>query len=183
MDNKINLIIFKKIGHLSSLIRYISENQKGSGTVNIYLVYQKYHKDFLYFAKSLTKGKSEAFDLVQDAYVSGIERETIFKQMNEYQIKGWFFTTIKNKNIDNIRKNSRNTYEENIDNFTRTETFEQEIAVKELILTLPNKYRKIIILRYEMNLNSREIGEILSVSPSTVRSQISKALKILRKNL
>ena len=60
--------------------------------MNIYLVYEKkYHNDFLAFAKSLTKDYNEAFDLVQDAYVAALEREEMFKVMNEYQIKGWLF--------------------------------------------------------------------------------------------
>lgn len=104
--------------------------------------------------------------------------------MNEFQIKGWFFTTIKNKNIDNIRKFKRLHYlgdEELI--ISLSESFEEQIVMKELLDKLPEKYRKVISLRYEMSLNSVEIGEILNISPSTVRSQISAALKILKNYL
>ncbi len=148
--------------------------------MNIYLVYQKYNKDFLAFAKSITSNHSEAFDLVQDAYVSALEREEIFESMNEYQIKGWFFTTIKNKNIDNIRKTNRLTYQSEIEIFTKVESFEEKVVLQDLLYKLPEKYRKVVLLRYEMNLNSTEIGERLNISPSTVRSQLSNALKILR---
>lgn len=104
--------------------------------------------------------------------------------MNEFQIKGWFFTTIKNKNIDNIRKFNRLYYlgdEELI--ISLSESFEEQIVMKELLDKLPEKYRKVISLRYEMSLNSVEIGEILNISASTVRSQISAALKILKNYL
>lgn len=148
--------------------------------MNIYLVYQKYNKDFLAFAKSITSNHSEAFDLVQDAYVAALEREEIFESMNEYQIKGWFFTTIKNKNIDNIRKTNRLTYQSEIEIFTKVESFEEKVVLQDLLYKLPEKYRKVVLLRYEMNLNSTEIGERLNISPSTVRSQLSNALKILR---
>lgn len=121
---------------------------------------------------------------MQDAYVAALEREEIFSHMNEYQIKGWFFTTIKNKNIDNIRKFNRLDYlgdKELI--ISLSEGFEEQVVMKELLHELPEKYKKVISLRYEMNLNSKEIGEILDISPSTVRSQISTALKILRNYL
>ncbi len=110
--------------------------------MNIYLVYQKYNKDFLAFAKSITNNHSEAFDLVQDAYVAALEREDIFEIMNEYQIKGWFFTTIKNKNIDNIRKTSRLVFQSEIEIFGEEAGFEERIALRNLLHKLPEKYRE-----------------------------------------
>lgn len=144
------------------------------------MVYEKYNKDFIAFAKSITNNHSGAFDLVQDAYVAALEREEIFNSLNEYQIKGWFFTTIKNKNIDNIRKSNRLNFLGDDDLIISSEGFEEEVVMKDLLNKLPEKYRKVLSLRYEMNLNSKEIGEILNISPSTIRSQISTALKILR---
>lgn len=148
--------------------------------MNIYIVYEKYHNDFLSFAKSITKNYDEAFDLVQDAYLAALEREEMFEFMNEYQIKGWFFTTIKNKNIDNIRKKSRLDYQFELDIIAKEDSFEERIAVESLLEKLPRNLRDIVILRYMMNLNSTEIGEKLNIPPSTVRSQLSKALKILK---
>ncbi len=100
--------------------------------MNIYLAYKKYNKDFIAYAKSISFNKHQAFDLVQEAYVSAIEREEIFDNMNEYQIRSWFFTTIKNENIDNIRKQRRLTYFENegtFDIFNEIEDFEEEITI------------------------------------------------------
>jgi len=151
--------------------------------MNIYQVYEKYHKDFIRFAKSLTKNNDRAFDLVQETYVAALERESTFDIMNEYQIKGWFFTTIKNKHIDNIRKYSRVTYLGNNQFAEINQNFEEIIVVKDLLDKLPEKSREIIVLRYEMNYNSTEIGKILGISPSTVRSRLSASLKLLKKYL
>ena len=151
--------------------------------MNIYLVYQKYNKDFTSYAKSITRNEDRALDLVQEAYVAALEKEEIFANMNEYQIKGWFFTTIKNKNIDNIRKQSRLTYLENDEVFDATDSFEESVVVRELLDKLPEKNRRVLLLKYEMNLNSNEIGKILGISPSTVRSRLSASLKILRGKL
>jgi RNA polymerase sigma-70 factor (ECF subfamily) len=151
--------------------------------MNIYLVYQKYNKDFTSYAKSITRNEDRALDLVQEAYVAALEKEEIFANMNEYQIKGWFFTTIKNKNIDNIRKQSRLTYLENDEVFDATDSFEKSVVVRELLDKLPEKNRRVLLLKYEMNLNSNEIGKILGISPSTVRSRLSASLKILRGKL
>jgi len=101
--------------------------------MNIYIVYEKYHNDFLSFAKSITKNYDEAFDLVQDAYLAALEREEMFEFMNEYQIKGWFFTTIKNKNIDNIRKKSRLDYQFELDIIAKEDSFEERISNIEVL--------------------------------------------------
>ncbi|MCR2045153.1 RNA polymerase sigma factor [Anaerosalibacter massiliensis] len=151
--------------------------------MDVYKVYKKYNKDFIAFAKSITDSEDPAFDLVQEAYVAALEREEIFNRMNEYQIKGWFFTTIKNKNIDNIRKRNRFRYIENIELFEATENFEENIHMKGILEDLPEKNKKVLLLKYGMNLNSKEIGEILGIPSSTVRSRLSAGLKILRKNL
>lgn len=151
--------------------------------MNIYLVYQKFNRDFIAYAKSITNNSDRAFDLAQEAYVSAIEHEEIFDRMNEYQIKGWFFTTIKNKNIDYIRKYSRLTHLENDEYLGNSEDFEECIVMRELLNKLPEKNRKILLLRYNMNFNSKEIGEILGIPSSTVRSRLSAALKLLKENL
>ncbi|MBS4536508.1 sigma-70 family RNA polymerase sigma factor [Clostridium sp. D2Q-14] len=151
--------------------------------MNVYLAYQKYNRDFIAYAKSITRNSDRAFDLVQEAYISALEREEIFCNMNEYQIKGWFFTTIKNKNIDAIRKQSRLTYLENDGLLGKSDGFEENVIMAELIDKLPEKNRKILILRYEMNLNSVEIGHMLGISDSTVRSRLSASLKLLRKKI
>jgi len=103
--------------------------------------------------------------------------------MNEYQIKGWFFTTIKNKNIDFIRKQKRLTYMDEIERHESIDNFEDEVLIKELIECLPEANKKVVSLKYLMNLNSTEIGKVLGLSPSTVRSRLSTSMKILKSNL
>ncbi|WP_427339430.1 RNA polymerase sigma factor [Caloranaerobacter sp. DY30410] len=155
--------------------------------MNIYLVYQKYNKEFIAYAKSITQNSDRAFDLVQEAYVSALEREEMFHDMNEHQIKGWFFTTIKNKNIDFIRKQNKILLYENsiLNNALSNESqdFESQVAFDNLIQKLPQKNKEVLVLRYKMLLNSREIGKILGVSPSTVRSRLSASLKMLKNKI
>ena len=151
--------------------------------MNVYLVYQKYNKDFVSFAKSITYNEDRAVDLVQDTYVAELEREEIFANMNEYQIKGWFFTTIKNKNIDNIRKQAKLTYLENDEIFEGYGDFEESAVIRILLEKLPPNNRRVLLLKYKMSLNSSEIGKILGISPSTVRSRLSASLKILKNRL
>jgi RNA polymerase sigma-70 factor (ECF subfamily) len=147
------------------------------------MVYKKYNREFIAYAKSITRNEDRALDLVQEAYVSALEREEIFTAMNKYQIKGWFFRVIKNKNIDNIRKENRILLLEKDEILGTVENFEEEIAIKDLLDKLPKKNREVVYLRYKMFLNSREIGEILGIPASTVRSRLSASLEMLKNNL
>ncbi len=147
------------------------------------MIFDKYNKDFLKFATSITRSKERAMDLVQDAYVSSLENEEIFNYMNEYQIKGWFFATIKNKNIDNIRKRNKLVFIEDVSMIEDSESFEEAVIIRELINRLPKKQRQVVQLKYHMNLNSTEIGQVLGISPSTVRSRLSVAINNLRGKL
>jgi len=151
--------------------------------VKVYSVYKKYNKDFIAYAKSITGNKDIAFDLVQDAYVRALENEDIFLNMNEYQIKGWFFTVIKNRNIDFIRKENKVVLFDNDVPEEEIKSFEEEVVMKNLLESLPEKNKQILRLKFNMNLNSNEIGKILGMSPSTVRSRLSASLKLLKKNL
>ncbi|HAK42171.1 MAG TPA: hypothetical protein DCM59_04965, partial [Clostridium sp.] len=88
-----------------------------------------------------------------------LENENIFLNMNEYQIKGWFFTVIKNRNIDFIRKETKIVLFDNEVPEEWIESFEEEVLIKNLIETLPEKNKKILRLKYNMHLNSNEIGK------------------------
>jgi RNA polymerase sigma-70 factor (sigma-E family) len=50
----------------------------------------------------------------------------------------------------------------------------------EMLDRLPGRQRAAVVLRYYEDLTDVEIGEVLGISPSTVRSSISRALQRLR---
>jgi RNA polymerase sigma factor (sigma-70 family) len=52
--------------------------------------------------------------------------------------------------------------------------------LRRLVASLPEKQRMIVILRYGEDLDSEEIGEVLDMPASTVRSYLLRALELLR---
>jgi len=55
--------------------------------------------------------------------------------------------------------------------------------LKEAVLALKPRYQTIITLRFFENMKLNEIAEVLGGSPGTVRSQLARALAMLRKKL
>ena len=56
-------------------------------------------------------------------------------------------------------------------------------GIYEMISNLPDKYKILLILRYQEGLTYKEIGDILHRKTSTVSAQIQKAKEILKSQL
>jgi RNA polymerase sigma-70 factor (ECF subfamily) len=53
-------------------------------------------------------------------------------------------------------------------------------TLRKLVATLPEKARMVVILRYQEDLDPTEIAEVLSIPVGTVKSQLQRALALLR---
>jgi len=53
------------------------------------------------------------------------------------------------------------------------------MEVKEALERLPKDLKALVVYRYLLGYNTREISEILGVNPSTLRSRLSKVQRIL----
>lgn len=52
--------------------------------------------------------------------------------------------------------------------------------LQRMVASLPEKQRSVIVLRYQEDMELEEIAKILSMNVSTVKTQISRALELLR---
>ena len=153
------------------------------------LIYDKYI-DFL--AKELyffTKNKEEAEDIIQDLFLELWKKKKHLANIN-MSLKYYLKKAAFNRAINKVKKQK---YFEDLDaDDVKRQLFEEEagLEVKELdnkikgeIDRLPARCRTIFVMsRYE-DMSYKEIAAKLEVSIKTVENQISKALKILRKNI
>lgn len=56
-------------------------------------------------------------------------------------------------------------------------------ALKKLVAALPEKARAIVVLRYQEDLDPTEIARILGIPVGTVKSQLQRALGLLREKM
>jgi len=66
---------------------------------------------------------------------------------------------------------------------SNTDLQEIHVALKQAVLALQPKYQTVITLRFFEKMRLIEIAEVLNQNPATIRSQLSRALKRLRKEL
>ena len=51
------------------------------------------------------------------------------------------------------------------------------------VMRLPDKYRQVVLLRYYQNMNLREMGDVLGLSPAAIHHRLKKAEGMLRLGL
>jgi RNA polymerase sigma-70 factor, ECF subfamily len=151
-------------------------------TVGVSDLYEKLKDDLFRFAKSIARHGQEANDLVQDAMVKALNEPQLLG-LPEYKQRAWFFRVMKNRLIDDRRKEQRLTeWEEDFD-FSIQEAGVSHLEINELLAHLPQDLSDLIFKRYWLGLSSQEIGGQLGLPASTVRYKLHLAIKRLRKVL
>ena len=90
------------------------------------------------------------------------------------------YRTVKNLYIDRRRHTSRENIVEETPESRKEPEEMTNIAWEMLLNSLPDMEGLLLVLRYVEGYNSKQIGEILSLSPGTVRSKLSLARQHLR---
>jgi len=154
-------------------------------------IFTRYHKRLYFFCYSFLKNKEDAENITQDVFVKiWINKSQIDE---ERSFSGLLFIMAKNLIINHIRKSVNRqkfidyiiNHQQGKANQTESDVSYHEIneILKDLIRRLPPKRREIFILSRQKGLSHIEIATKLGISIHTVESQLTKALKFIRKGL
>ncbi len=129
---------------------------------------------------SFMKNAEDAEDMVQETFLKLISSKKQFD--SEEHEKAWLIVTASNTCKDELRKWKRR--QENIKSLFRQENVvrTEEDRVLEWVMTLPVKYKQVIYLYYYEGYRTSEIASMLHCSESTVRNQLLRGRRILKKN-
>ena len=151
--------------------------------MKLYQVYETYQTELQKYAFSLCRQWQDAEDLVQQVYIKALEQYELFEVMHPLQIRGWLYTTLKRHYIDTYRRQQKWTLQSEWADQPHDAFIEDELLTNDLLEKLPVPLRKVVYLSSIEGYNSQEIGELLGLNPSTVRSRLSSALVQLKKEL
>ncbi len=129
---------------------------------------------------SFMKNATDAEDMVQETFLKLIASEKQFE--SEEHEKAWLIVTASNTCKDELRRWKRRL--ENISVLFRQENIVQkeDDKVLEWVMALPVKYKQVIYLHYYEGYRTSEIADMLHCSESTVRNQLLRGRKLLKKN-
>jgi len=133
------------------------------------------------------EGKPAAQDILQDSLVK------ILRALPQYESKGSFKAWMKRivintalKSKSRIRFQREHSGLDHLPDQEMNPEVYSQLGVNELmnlINSLPEGYREIFNLAAIEGYSHQEIGELLNIAPSTSRSQLARARKMLQKKL
>lgn len=151
----------------------------------------EYGQNIARLAFTYTKQKQLSEDIAQEVFIKCYENLDNFR--NESTYKTWLYRITVNLCKDKLRSWS-------FKNIVLTEFFtkikstnkspemelvglEERRLVAEKILSLPVKYREVIILYYYEEMSYNQISDLLNLSIQTIKSRLHRARLLLKKLL
>ncbi len=162
----------------------LKDDEKG-----LELIFDRYYKYLVITAYKMINDDHKARDLVQDVFFRFWEkRETLNIQIS---LKAYLRRAVVNRVLDEMRKQKRHIWDEHTAGSTQIadsssvldhlETRDLQKTIDHAIASLPERCRQVFSLSRFENMSHKEIANELGISVKTIESQITKALKILRK--
>jgi RNA polymerase sigma-70 factor (family 1) len=151
-------------------------------------VYQRYWPLLFRHARKLLQEDEGAKDVVQDVFIS---LWAAVVEFNEHTaLSAYLYTSTRNKILNSFRRNKiAAAHLESLGNFMEQGTNVTDHLVREHMLArqieeeianLPERMREVFELKRKHNLSYKEIAEAMDISELTVKTQMNKAIGILR---
>jgi RNA polymerase sigma-70 factor, ECF subfamily len=155
-------------------------------------------------AQRITRNPEDAEEVLQDVFF------TLYCKINTFEGKSsfssWIYRITTNSALMKLRKSKKNllfhSFEQlyltaaNNDSYAREkahnfpepsisseECFELKGFIEKAIQLLPNEYRSIFVLRDIDGLSNQEVGEVLNLPLSTIKSRLHRSRLFMRKKL
>ncbi|MBI3193291.1 MAG: sigma-70 family RNA polymerase sigma factor [Ignavibacteriae bacterium] len=160
---------------------------------------KKYYTSLTHLIYKLVHDKEEIEDLTQEAFIKAFASLKNFNE--EYAFSTWLFKIATNNAIDYLRKKKLEAFSINkpLESEDSDYTFElpdstyepdkgiigkqRSEFIEEAIQSLPDKYKKVILLRHKEERDYAEIAKMLKLPIGTVKAHIFRAREILYKKL
>lgn len=138
-------------------------------------------------AKIILKNDDDCYDALQEALISIYNN---FEQLkNKEFFSTWATRIVINKCYDLLRKNKKNivSFEENYESEIQSSEFDNYdidlYGIKKAMNNLSEGLKLIVILYYYDDYSIKEISNIINIPEGTVKSRLSKAREIIKKEL
>ena len=155
-------------------------------------IYNSYHDhiyNFIYF-KIYDAQISE--DLTSDVFLAAYRNLNTYDSSKSF-ISTWLYTIAYNR-LKNYYKSSKRKQTYSIDSLIELqegvmphdnmlELQELRIVLREVLLSLPERNRKVVIMKYYGNMTSKEIGGAMHISSGNVRVILKRSLDLMKKKL
>lgn len=162
-----------------------------SGKESVYKeLFAEYYRPLSLFAVRFVDDLETAKEIVQELFVTIFENRK--KLVITTSLKSYLYQSVRNRCLNHLKHiqvdrkhlNKLKLEQESSENLELSiETNELESRIFQIVSDLPPRVQEIFIKSRVNGMKNSEIAENLNISIRTVETQISNALKILRKDL
>jgi RNA polymerase sigma-70 factor (ECF subfamily) len=153
--------------------------RSGATPGEIEAIYRDRFRAFLMSVTALLRDGDAALDAVQEGFSLGLQRRRSFRR--EGNLEAWLWRIVLNVARDRLRSLRREpTFAESA---AIAETDGSSADVRESLLSLPERQRLAVFLRYYADLSYEQIAEALGVQVGTVAASLNAAHTSLRRGL
>lgn len=159
----------------------------------------KYYQHIFNLIYKMIFRKEDVEDLTQEAFIKAFNSLANFDR--QFAFSTWLYKIATNNCIDYLRKKKLSTFSIDKEISTEDSDFKFEIPdtefvpdnkiieeqrkkiIDEAIENLPEKYKKVIVLRHKKEMEYEEIAEKLDLPLGTVKAHIFRGRELLNKYL
>lgn len=156
----------------------------------------RYQKPVFKVAYRMVGQKEEAEDLAQEVFIHVYQKMYHFDPAKKF--KPWLYRVAVNTCISRLRRKQKVVFLSFDDALTGSveyanfsylspelniERQELQQEIYQAVLEMPENYRAMIILRYQLDLTNAEIAEVLSITKENVEVRMHRAHRHLRRIL
>lgn len=139
-----------------------------------------FYGDMLFRLCLITLGNPhDAEDAVQETFIAYLRKDPVFK--NDEHQKAWLIKVATNKCKDTLRYKNRHS-ELNIDDLNEFATTHTDSDIINALMTLPEKFRTVLVLYYVEGYTTKEIAGIINRTPSAVKMRLQKGRRLLEES-
>lgn len=149
-------------------------------TAEIEALYRARSHAFLYSVTAFLRDGDAALDVVQEAFALALRRRGSFR--GEASLETWVWRIVLNAARDRERSLRRQAVPEPL-GLPDQEPAEPVDDLRSVLLTLPERQRLAVFLRYYADMSYGQIAEALGVRPGTVAASLHAAHASLRQQI
>ena len=171
---------------MSDLRKILQQAQNGKRKAQM-AIYDHYQNAVFNSCYRILNQKEDAEDICHDTFIHIFNKN--INLPDQENITPWLRRIGINKSIDFLRRQQKIEISSQVDDNQIEDSTNEDILQHEIkkiynsILQLPERYRIIVNLYLIEGYDHNEISEILNISNSTSRSQLSRAKQLLKQNL
>lgn len=173
---------------IESTDKQIFDEIKQGNEIAFNRLFDQYYTSLCFFANKYLEDIDQSRSVVQGFFVDlWVNREKIKITQS---VKSYLYNSVKNRSIDHLRKEKKNTHTTELTDDIAQSPFKDLVEEAELndrinqsINELPERCREIFMLCRFEGLKYAQIAEQLDISIKTVEMQMGIALKKLRQKL